>query len=265
MSAIVQGVDVFFKECGVGEPVLFVHGNPDSADIWDDVIPALQERYRCIAIDLPGFGRSKAPRDFDCSFENLGRFLGAFVERLGVEQTVNLVAHDFGGAFAMAWAAMQPERIRRIVVINHPFFVAEYRWHFWAKIWRTPVVGELSTLMMDWWPVFSESLRMGSKKLSIEKIRHAHTYVTPALKAMILRLYRAADPQRFKEWEPRMLETTSKIPTLVLWGEHDPYIPAWVATKLGAQLVKRFEESGHWVPAEFPQRVSDELLRFFAS
>ena len=265
MSIAVQGVEVFVKDSGSGEPVLLLHGNPDSADLWDDVIARLQGRYRCLAIDLPAFGRSRAPRGFDCSFENLGRFVDGVVEEIGIAEPLILVAHDFGGAFAMAWAAMHPQRVRRIVAINHPFFVSDYRWHFWAKVWRTPVLGELSTLTIDRWPVFYWSLRMGSKKLTEQKIRHAHSYVTPELKRMILRLYRAANPDEFKKWEPRMLEVTAKVPTLVLWGQHDPYIPEWVAERFGAKKVRRFADSGHWVPAEVPTEVADELLEFFAS
>ena len=264
MSILIQGVEVFVKDIGAGEPVFFLHGNPDSADIWDDVITNLQHKYRCIAIDLPGFGRSKAPLDFDYSFENLGRFLNSVVAAMGIDKKINLVAHDFGGAFAMSWAIQQPQQVCRIVVINHPFFIADYQWHAWARIWRTPHIGELSLLLMNW-PIFWVSLQIGSRKLTTEKIRNAYSYITPEVKQATLSLYRAANPQDFENWEPRMLETTSKISTMVLWGQHDPYIPTWVADKFGANEVIRFGESGHWVPAEIPDRVSSELLRFFTS
>jgi haloalkane dehalogenase len=118
---------------------------------------------------------------------------------------------------------------------------------------------------MSWWPAFLGSLRLGSKRLTTDKIRRVHQHLTPGMKRMMLRLYRAADPHEFEHWEPRMLEATARIPTLVLWGEHDPYIPAWVAERFGTRNVKRFAESGHWAPAEVPERVSDELLRFLAA
>jgi len=262
----IQDVNVFFSDSGNGEPVILLHGNPDSSDIWNKVIANManmQEHYRCIAIDLPGFGRSRAPADFDCSFENLGRFLAEVVTQVEPEQQVNLVAHDFGGAFAMAYTIMHPEKIRRLVVMNHPFFIADYRWHLLARIWRTPIVGELSMLATIW-PLFFGAMKIGSKKLSKIQIRQAFDLVTPATKQMILNLYRAADPQDFQKWEPRMLAATNKIPTLVLWGEHDPYISSWVADRFGSQQVLRFKQSGHWLPAEFPEKVSRELIRFFS-
>lgn len=263
MPVTVQDVEVFVRESGDGEPVLFLHGNPDSADIWNDVILRLQGKYRCIAIDLPGFARTKTPRDFDYSFENLGQFLNELVERLGIITPLSVVAHDLGGAFAMAWAAMHPPKVRRIVVINHPFFVAEYRWHLWGRIWRTPLIGELSMFLLNR-PVFYWTMRVGSKKLSKDQICHAYSIISES-RWMILRLYRAADSKEFKKWEPLMLAATTKIPTLVLWGQHDPFTPEWVAEKFGAKRVTRFQESGHWAPAEVPERVSVELMTFLTS
>lgn len=264
MSVTVQGVEVFVRESGRGEPVLFLHGNPDSADIWQDVIAQLQNRYRCIAIDLPGYGRSRTPRAFDVSIENLGRFINGVVESVGVNGPINLVAHDFGGAFAIAFASAHPNKVRRLAVINHPFFIGDYKWHSWARIWRTPLVGELSMMTVTW-PAFRWLLKQASKKLTDEQIRHTYSLVTPESKRMMLRLYRAIGPEEFRKWEPRMLEATATIPTLALWGQRDPYIPEWVADKFGARRIVRFEESGHWVPAEVPELVSSELVKFFQS
>jgi pimeloyl-ACP methyl ester carboxylesterase len=257
-----KGADLFVSVRGSGPPILFLHGNPDSSDIWTDVVAQLRASFRCIAPDLPGFGRSKVSRDFDYSFENLGRFLDEAIAGIGVTEPVHLVAHDFGGAFAMTWAILRPERVRSITVINHPFFVSGYRWHNWARIWRTPPVGELSMLLMNW-PLFRRSVRRGSRKLSDEKIRRAYAFVDRDTKRAVLRLYRAADPPSFAEWETRMLATTAAVPTLVLWGEHDPYIPRWVADRFGARQVIVYPESGHWAPAEVPGRVAKDLLDFY--
>src|SRR5262245_29511613 len=99
MSITARGADIFVKESGTGEPVLFLHGNPDSAGIWDGVISRLSDKYRCIAIDLPGFARSRAPDNFDCTSEGLAQFTDEVVEALQIREPLNLVAHDFGGDF----------------------------------------------------------------------------------------------------------------------------------------------------------------------
>jgi len=263
VSIVASGVNVFVRDDGAGQPVLFVHGNPDSADIWDDVIAELKNQYRCIAIDLPGFARSEAPDDFDYSLEGMARFMDALVNALGLSGPIDLVAHDFGGAFAMAWAITHPTTVRRIVVINHSAFVMGFRWHWRANLWRTPFLGELAMLMTTW-PLFRSSMKAGSKKLTDEQIHTAFQRLSPRWKRTVLRLYRGATIAEREKWAPRMHELTSQKPTLVLWGEHDPFIPASTADKFNATKVIRFRDTGHWVPAEVPERVSAELRRFLA-
>jgi pimeloyl-ACP methyl ester carboxylesterase len=123
------------------------------------------------------------------------------------------------------------------------------------------MLGELSLLTMNW-PVFYLIARYGSRRLPREAIRRAYAFLTPAWKHMVLRLYRAADPALVWAWEPRMLELTSRVPTLVLWGTADPWVPAWVAERFGAQRVVYLPEAGHWPPAEVPDRVAAEIAAF---
>ena len=262
MFVVVRGAKVFLKDYGTGTPILFLHGNPDTADIWDSVISRLHQRYRCLAPDLPGFGRSGIPQPFDCSFEELGQCVHELLESISIAEPINLVAHDFGGAFALALAVQYPKKVRRIVLMNTPFFVADFRWHVWGKIWRTPVIGEMSMAMNNW-PLFYWSVRRGSQNLTTEHIRRTYSSITPQMKQMVLRLYRAANLKDIRVWEPRMLSVTAQVPTLVLWGK-DPYIPSWVANRFGAREVKHFENCGHWVPEEAPEDVATELLKFFA-
>jgi pimeloyl-ACP methyl ester carboxylesterase len=228
--------DIFVKDQGAGMPVLFLHGNPDSADLWDAVVGQMQHAHRCIAPELPGLGRSAAPPGFNCSFESLGQFIDELVETLHLPLPLNLITHDFGGAYGIAWAAQHEEKVRRIIVINHPFFVADYRWHPWARLYRTPVVGEFTLLALNW-PAFYRVVRYGSRLLTREAIRKAYAFITPHWKHMILGLYRAASPAAFREWGPRMLQLTSRVPTLVLWGIYDPWVPLWVAHRFGAERV----------------------------
>ncbi len=63
---VVQGVRVHLLEEGSGPPVLLLHGNPDTSELWRGVTSRLKERYRCLAPDLPGFGASALTSGFDC-------------------------------------------------------------------------------------------------------------------------------------------------------------------------------------------------------
>jgi pimeloyl-ACP methyl ester carboxylesterase len=257
----VQNVNVHLVDLGTGQATLFLHGNPDSADMWDGVIARLSTRFRCLAPDLPGFGRSSAPADFDCSLDNMATFIDGVISAAGISEPVNLVVHDFGGPYGLAWAIEHPERVKRIAVTNTLFF-SDYRWHFWARVWRTPGLGELSVLFMNRW-LFSWELRRGSPTLSQEHISRSYSHVSPGMQRMVLRLYRATDPENFRGWEQRLLELTGRIPTLVLWGDCDPYISIDFADRFGARQIEHFPDYGHWLPVEAPAEVSEHLLRFF--
>ena len=256
MGLVVQGVEVYLVDRGSGEPILFLHGVPNTAEMWSGVIAHLSTSHRCLAPDLPGFGRSIAPYSFDCSLENRAGFINELVEAIGINVPLNLVVHDHGGPYGLAWAVKHPEKIRRMVIMN-TLFQSDYPWHMWARIWRTPLVGELSMAVLNW-PLFLWELRRGSRKLSVEFIRDAYSMISPMMKRMVLRLYRATDPEVFVGWEDKLLALTACIPTIVLWGDRDPYIAKHFAERFGAQTVQHFPTCGHWIANE----ATDEVLQW---
>lgn len=263
MRLVIQNVDVHLVDKGSGPPILFLHGVPNTAELWSDMIDCLSANHRCLAPDLPGFGRSIAPANFDCSLENRANFIDELVEAIDITAPLNLVVHDHGGPYGLAWAVKHPEKVSRIVCIN-TFFHATYHWHIWARIWRTPLLGELSMAMMNW-PLFLWELRRGSRKLTREQIRQAYSFRSPMMKQAILRLYRATDPEVFAGWEDALLQLTARVPTLVLWGGHDPYLPKHLAELFGAQAVQHFPDCGHWLPQEASDEVAKRLEEFFTA
>lgn len=246
---------------GSGPPCLFLHGNPDTAEMWDGVISRLAPSFRCLAFDLPDFGGSQVTGDFDCQLETLASFVDEWVEAIGVELPVNLAVHDFGGPYGISWAVRHPDKVRRLAITNSLYF-ADYRWHFWGRVWRTPLVGELSMWLMNRW-IFHIELRRGGRKLTRQHIREAWSRITPRTKRMILRLYRATDPACFAGWESEMLALISRVPTRVLWGARDPYIPVRYAERWGTDAVRTFADCGHWLPVEAAADVASELEEFF--
>lgn len=260
---MVQKVEVFLKDYGSGLPILFLHGVPDTADIWDSVIAQLQSHYRCIAPDWPGFGRSASGESLDCSLGGQVDWINDLANALSLDKPFNLVAHDFGGISAMAFVSKYPYRVYRFAVSNAPFS-PDYRWHLWAKIWRMPGLGELSMAIMNRW-LFAFSLRQGSRKLTDQYIQTAYRNVTPKMKRMILRMYRSVAEKDWQGWDRRLRQATARVPTLVLWGQHDPFLPNWLPERYGVKEIHRYQDSGHWVPAEETDLVVKDLLRHFST
>jgi pimeloyl-ACP methyl ester carboxylesterase len=96
---------------------------------------------RAIAPDLPGYGDADKPRDFDYTVAGYARHLAGVLDQLGV-QRAHLVLHDFGGVWGLAWAAQHPDALATATLLGTGVFI-DYRWHHWARIWRTPILGEL--------------------------------------------------------------------------------------------------------------------------
>ena len=148
-----------------------------------------------------------------------------------------------------------------MVAINTLFF-SDYHWHFWASIWRTPVLGEFSMMLMNR-VMFGHELRRGSgRSLSREHIDRTWALMSPRTKKEILHLYRAADRSSFAGWEQQLLALAAKKPTMVIWGDRDPYIPSRCAERFGATEVVHIPEVGHWPPVEAPQETSQLIARF---
>jgi haloalkane dehalogenase len=150
-----------------------------------------------------------------------------------------------------------------MVAINTLFF-SDYRWHFWARVWRTPILGELSMLAMNR-PMFAQELRRGSKGISDAHIDRTWALMTPRMKKEILRLYRATDSANFRPWESAFLKLVRVKPTLVIWGDKDPYVSSRFAERFNAQKVVHLAQAGHWAPVEAPAECADAIRQFFSA
>ena len=258
----IGGAEIHVRETGAGQPVLFLHGNPDSGYMWSGVIERMGGGFRCIAPDLPAFGRSGVPTTFDPSLDGMANFLEEIGAAVGISAPVDLVGHDFGGIFGLAWAIRNPARVRRLVLTNTQFF-PDYRWHILARIWRTPVLGELSMATMNR-AAFGLLMRRGSPSLSEAHLRETYAWVTPCMKRMVLRLYRATDPANFVAWQTGFDRLMRGVPSCVLWGDRDPYIEPRFADRFGAREVHHFAEYGHFLPVEAPGEVAGRLRAFLS-
>ena len=130
------GIETHWLQAGEA-PILYLHGVPTASFDW---LPLL-ERTGGVAPDLPGFGRSGKPADFDYSIRGYDRWLESFTAELGLER-FSLVVHDWGGV-GLALAQRFPERVQKLVMFSCVPLLPGHTWHRVARGWRTPLVGEL--------------------------------------------------------------------------------------------------------------------------
>ena len=242
----VEGLEVHWRQAG-DAPVLYLHGVPTASFDW---IPFLG-RGGGIAPDLPGFGGSAKPAEFDYSIDGYADFLEGFAGALGLERLA-LVMHDWG-AVGLALAQRRPELIERLVMFNTVPLLPGYRWHRVARGWRRPLVGELMMGFSSRWAF--------RRELPAELADPAWRHFDHGTQRAILKLYRSASPEVLAGAGADLDRVRS--PALLLWAADDPYIPAEFgrahADALGGPVELELVDGGHWPWLEKPELVESAL------
>lgn len=262
MNVTIQSASIYINHVGNGVPTLFLHGNPDSGDLWQPIIDRVQDQFDCYAVDLPGYGRSQVPPQMDLSLEGMARFVDELVTAAAIPTPLNLVMHDFGGPFGLPWAIRHPDKVRRLIISN-TVFNSGYTWHPTARLLRMPLLGELVTWATPR-KAFANAVQDAAPKLDKGYIEHMMNGMHNSAKRMALRLYRATDPANYAAWEEGLHRLTASVPTLVIWGDRDPFADARYADQFGAQEVIHLADVGHWVPREAAEEFAAALRRFAA-
>ena len=244
------------------EAVVFVHGNPGPGDDWINLLERVGSVARAIAPDMPGYGGADKPRDFDYTIVGYANHLAGLLDQLGVKRA-HLVAHDFGGPWALEWAVRHPAAFASATLINTGVLI-DYKWHSFAKIWRTPIVGEIfqaTTTRTG----FRLLVGRGNPRLSRDEIDRIYDQArTWATKRAVLKLYRAT-PATSLGARSEALRALDR-PALVLWGTHDAYLPAEKAERqrqtFPSARVEALDGHGHWLFLEDPERVASLVIPF---
>lgn len=124
--SVSPGIQMFYREDWLGapwldgEPVVFLHGNLETGEIWYGWVPRMAQQFRLYRPDLPGYGRSATPPNFEWTLENFAKVVANFLDAIGLE-SAHIVGAKTGGAIAMQFAATYPRRTRSLVVASGPF------------------------------------------------------------------------------------------------------------------------------------------------
>jgi pimeloyl-ACP methyl ester carboxylesterase len=263
----VNGVSVFYRRVpGEGTPTVYCHGNPTHSGDWLSFLE--RGSGPAIALDMPGWGRSDKPdpAHFDYSMYGLSAFLERCLrEELGVDRR-KLVVHDWG-SLALIGAQRRPEAVERLVVVNPVPLLPGFRWHWVAQIWRRRGLGELSnaTATRSAMGLTMRQARGDRGPMPPEFLDMVWDHFDKGTRRAILALYRHADPDRLALAGSDLGRLT--CPSLVLWGERDPYLPAKFAAAFAAVLpdssLELIPGAGHWPWIDEPA-VIDRVLGFVA-
>jgi epoxide hydrolase 4 len=276
-----HGITLACRAAGEGRVrALLLHGFPEAAFVWDEVMERLAPRAATVAPNLRGYIGSSAPAEVGAyRAKHLVADLVALIEALGAPLPL-LVAHDWGGACAWALAAQRPDLIQRLLIINSPHPAT------FLRDLKHDAAQQAASAYMNWlcqpdaerllaeddfrrlWGGFLQSpawLTPELKDRYREAWRNQGRGLTPPLN------YYRASPLRPPLAATDAIHTlelpdaavTVTVPTTVLWGELDtalrPSLIEGLERWVPRLAVHRVPDAGHWIVHEQPGRVAETI------
>ena len=265
----INGHQLHYLEEGEGEVLLFVHGTPSWSFEFRKLIKSLRNDFRCIAIDHMGFGLSDKPQTYDYTTINQSRTLTTFIKEKGL-RNINLLVHDFGGPIGLNFAIEHPEKVCRIVILNSWLWSNESDPDFrkMRKLLRSPLLPFLYRYL-NFSPRFLLPKSFGNKKISkklISQYTKPFTRIRERQGPIAFLKSLLDDQQWFQElWNKR--STIADKPTLLIWGMKDSLLHPRNLEKFEAGFSRnysvRLDSVGHFPQEEEPEKVSEEIRKFF--
>jgi pimeloyl-ACP methyl ester carboxylesterase len=262
----IDGMRVHLRDEGPRDdpqPIVLIHGTSASLHTWEGWAAALRGQRRVIRFDLPGFALTGPQPQADYTIDAYVRFVAALLDQLGVQRAV-LAGNSLGGQIAWSFAAAQPQRVTRLVLVDAAGYDFEST--------SVPLAFRVARLPMLA-PLLEHTLPRGMVEGSVRNVYGDPSKVTPELvdlyydmalregnrRALGLRMRQrlAVQPERIA-----ML----RLPTLILWGGLDRLIPPENARRFaqdiaGSQLVV-FDDLGHVPHEEDPARTVAVVRQF---
>jgi len=272
-----DGVRVFYREAGDPElpTLLLLHGYPSSSHQFRDLIPLLSDKFHLVAPDLPGFGFTDVPdaRRYVYSFDALGETLAAFVDALRLERYA-LYVFDYGAPSGLRLALAYPDRVTGLVSQNGNAYLEGLgdAWEPIRRYWAQPTpenrqvvhdnVLNLAGTRWQYLHGVSDETLVAPEGYMLDTLLMER----PGNKAIQLDLFLdyANNLTRYPAFQQFFRE--KQLPTLVIWGKHDPFfIPPGAQAYLrdNPQAQVELLDTGHFAlethAAYIAQRIRQTL------
>jgi pimeloyl-ACP methyl ester carboxylesterase len=259
----IDGLKVHYKETGpLGAPaLLLLHGFGSSLQAWDDWSVKLEQKYRVIRLDLPGFGLTGASPDHDYSEEKDLTILTHFADKLGLDK-FSVIGHSMGGKMAWSLAAAQPDRVQALVLMAPDGFPETK--DIGTKPYEVPAIMGLIKYVLPKYlvrksiePAFANSAALNEALVN----RYFDMLRAPGVRGAILD---RSNQTIYSDPVPRL--KAIKAPTLLIWGEQDQMIPSTnaqsYANVLSNSTTVLVPKLGHLLQEEQPEKGLAAVMQF---
>ncbi|MCA8061408.1 alpha/beta fold hydrolase [Burkholderia sp. AU38729] len=263
-----DGVSLYYKDWGSGKPVVFIHGWPLNADMWDVQMHHLASRgFRCIAYDRRGFGRSSQPwQGYD--YDTLADDLAALLDQLDLRE-VTLVGFSMGsGEVARYIARHGTARVAKAVLIGAvtPLIAQrdDYQEGVAVEVFdgmRTAILADRATFLENFWPLFTGSNRAGSTVSRAALDATTYMALQAGLNATLDCVH------AFSETDFRADLDKLDVPTLIVHGDDDQTAPIGLTARATANRVphatlREYEGGPHALYLTHAEQLNEDLLAF---
>lgn len=266
------GLDGFVREAGDGDTVLCMHGVPASCFLYRKVLDELAARgLRGVAFDLPGLGLAARPGDFDYTWTGLGRYCAAAVEALTIDR-FHLVVHDIGGPVGFELAAILPERVRSLTVLNTIVDAATFKRPWSMEPFARARIGELYLKSLSR-PAFRLLMSLqGVADRSAISNAELDAYVDLLKRGdggrAFLKIMRGFERTAAKQQRYRAVVASDRYPVQVAWGERDPALKIDVHGEIarraaGVDAIHRLPGK-HFLQEDQAPALAELIARFAA-
>ena len=272
MSESVSTIKLHYEVHGSGDPVLCVHGFGANLYTWRHLIEPLSERHQLILVDLKGCGASPKPKDKKYSAEDHADLIYRLILELDL-QRLTLIGNSFGGALALFLAIklgeQSPSRLSTLVLID-PGAYREYVPPY-LRLLRVPLLGTLMSYLCP--PVIATRMVLrvayyDPNKITSEQVEsYAAPLREPGGRHALLETAKQIIPPRIDEITSRY--KTIRVPTLILFGDHDRIVNPIVGDKLHAVMphskLHVLNQCGHIPQEEKPAETVALILEFLSA
>jgi pimeloyl-ACP methyl ester carboxylesterase len=268
----VKDVLLHYVTFGRGEPVVLLHGWPQTWYEWRKIMPALAERYTVIAPDMRGLGDSSKPAT-GYDKRTVAADIYELVRQLGFER-IFLVGHDWGGPVAYAYACAHPEDVRKLVILDVPIpgagldqalvfrprSVWHVQFHYVRDLPEALVAGRERTYLTWFFRTAYNPTALSEQDID----EYVRCYSAPGGLRAGFEYYRAIFTD--VEHNTENAKTKLKMPVLALGGERGFGESTIKSVRQLAEDVRGgvIERCGHWIPEECPEYLTEQLLNFFS-
>lgn len=260
----INGLDIHYKDEGTGPRLLLLHGVLSSLYDWDDWVDRLRKHYRIIRLDIPGFGLT-GPANFEWNEEQLSRFFNSSLEAMGIEQCY-VAGSSLGGYMAWKAAVKRPDVVKKLVLVNAAGYPQKMPKAL--RFFITPVIDRFATRMTPRW-IFDQAISSLFVDQSRIKPEIRERYYEMLLRKGNRDSAREVLTYMFnrKDEYPEEIATI-KIPTLIMWGSDDSWVPTPMAAMFKKDIANSelviYPDVGHLPMMEAPEVSARDVHRFLS-